>query len=233
VSFSIPDSIELLPTREGYDRWATIYDVDDNPLIALEQPRVDSLLGDVRGLRVVDIGCGTGRHTVRLLRAGALVTAIDFSEEMLNRAQCKVEPSQRLDVQFVQHDLAQPLPLESASVDRVLCGLVLDHIPGLDLLFGEMRRICKLDGAVVISVMHPAMMLKGVQARFTDPQTGRETRPVSCPHQISDYVMAAARTGLRIDHISEHLVDPALADKCPRAQKHLGWPLLLLMRLLP
>ena len=47
--------IEHLPTREGYDRWAAVYDDDGNPLIALEEPQVDRLLGDVSGLAIADI----------------------------------------------------------------------------------------------------------------------------------------------------------------------------------
>src|SRR3954469_9134228 len=81
---------EVLPTRDGYDRWAATYDTDGNPLIALEEPHVDALLGDVRGLCVLDVGCGTGRHALRLARAGAAVTAIDFSEAMLAQARAKV-----------------------------------------------------------------------------------------------------------------------------------------------
>jgi hypothetical protein len=109
----------------------------------------------------------------------------------------------------------------------------MDHIADLQNLFAELGRICDPAGHVVVSNMHPSLMLRGVQARFTDPATGRETRPESYPHQISDYVMAALRAGLRIDHLSEHAVDPGLARRCPRAEKYVGWPLLLMMRLRP
>src|SRR4051812_34257206 len=100
---------DVLPTREGYDRWAATYDTDGNPLVALEEPRIDSLLGDVRGLRLLDRGCGTGRHAVRLARAGAHVTAVDFSEQML--AQARAKPgAERFE--FCVHDLSKPLPFE-------------------------------------------------------------------------------------------------------------------------
>ena len=75
------------------------------------------------------------------------------------------------------------------------------------------------------------MRLLGTQAQFTDPATGRKTRPVGARHQLSDYVIATTLAGLHIDHISEHVVDGELAARSPRAQKYLGWPLLLLMRL--
>ena len=83
----------------------------------------------------------------------------------------------------------------------------------------------------MISVMHPAMMLKGVQARFTDPASGRKISPQSYPNQISDYVRAAVQAGLTIDHISEHAIDLELATRSERAAKYLDWPMLFLMRL--
>lgn len=223
-----PPEFVSLSTRDGYDRWAAIYDEENNPLVVLEAPLLDQLLGEVRGLTVADVGCGTGRHALRLAARGTKVTALDFSQEMLNRARAKGGAEA---VRFIRHDLGEPLPLEAASFHRVMCCLVLDHIPNLVGLFGEMRRICRPDGCVVISVMHPAMMLRGIQARFTDPTTGRETRPESCPHQITDYVTAVLRAGLHIEHISEHAVDAALVERSPRAAKYLGWPMLLMMRL--
>ena len=57
--------------RSGYDRWAVIYDREANPLIALEEPVVREALGDVAGLSVLDLGCGTGRHSVWLAGRGA------------------------------------------------------------------------------------------------------------------------------------------------------------------
>jgi malonyl-CoA O-methyltransferase len=224
------NDIDHLPAQAGYDRWAAIYDDENNPLIALEEPEVDRLLGRVADLRVADIGCGTGRHALRLAAAGALVTAVDFSSEMLRRGQAKPGAER---VRWLQHDLATPLPLTDASCDRAVCGLVLEHIADLDLLFRELGRICRHDGRIVVSAMHPAMMLRGITARFTDPTTGREIRPQSHPHQIADFVMAALHAGLRLEHISEHAVDDALVARSPRAAKYLGWPMLLMLGLRP
>ncbi len=223
-------ALEVVPTEAGYDRWAEIYDSEDNPLVLLERQHLGSMIGDVSGLGVADIGCGTGRHAVQLALAGARVMAVDFSEAMLARARAKTGAEA---VTFLRHNLAKPLPLKSASFDRVLCCLVLDHIAELEKLFLELGRLCHKDGFVVVSVMHPAMSLRGVQARFTDPASGQRIGPRSHLHQMSDYVMAAVRAGLAIDHMSEHAVDARLAARCPRAEKYLDWPMLLLMRLLP
>jgi malonyl-CoA O-methyltransferase len=127
--------------------------------------------------------------------------------------------------------LTQAFPLESGSFDRVICCLVLDHIADLNGFFGELKRICNPTGFIVISVMHPAMMLRGVQARFIEPVSGRRIYPQSQPNQISNYIMAAIHAGLHLEHVSEHAVDSQLAASSPRAAKYLGWPLLLLIRL--
>jgi len=225
---SKPPATEVVPTSAGYDLWAASYDTDGNPLVAMEETLVDQLLGDVRGLTLLDAGCGTGRHCIRLAAKGAIVDALDFSPAMLERARLKAGAAK---IAFRQHDLAERLPFGDATFDRVICGLVIDHIADLTGLFAEMRRVCRPTGCVVVSVMHPAMMLRGVQARFHDPISGREIRPASQPNQLSDYVLAAARAGFKFDNLSEHAVDEALANRVERARRYLGWPMLFLMRL--
>src|ERR1035438_6223066 len=128
--------IDLLSTKDGYDLWAAIYDEDGNPLIAIEEPQVDRLLGDVHGLTVAVIGCGTGRHAIRLASAGAAVHALDFSAAMLERARTK---AQGLNIIFRAHDLAEPLPFADESFDRVVCRVVIDHIR----CRGSSRRGCE------------------------------------------------------------------------------------------
>jgi ubiquinone/menaquinone biosynthesis C-methylase UbiE len=222
--------VEAVPTQAGYDRWAEVYDGEDNPLVLLEELHIGPLAGNMAGLAVADIGCGTGRHALPWAAAGARVTALDFSEAMLQRARAKPGAD---TVTFIRHDLAHPFPLESAAFDRVFCCLVLDHISELDRFFRELRRLCRPSGWVVISVMHPAMSLRGVQARFIEPRSGRRISPAGHAHCMSTYLMAAIRAGLTLEHVSEHVVDAALASRSPRAGKYLGWPMLLMMKLVP
>lgn len=219
---------QVVPTQDGYDLWSAIYDAEDNPLILLEEPQVKRLLGDVRGLRIADLGCGTGRHTLPVARAGAQVTAVDFSMGMMAKARGKPGAE---TVQFIRHDLSRDLPFASRTFDRVMCCLVLEHIADLDQMIGEMARICRPGGSIVLSDLHPVMRLWDVQAQFTDPASGRKLRPASAMHQLSDYVMAASRAGLHIEHMGEHIVDAALAERAPRVGRHLGWPLLLVLQL--
>ena len=54
MTASIPTehAIEQLSTQDGYDRWSETYDVDENPLVAIEGPWIKRLLGDIQGLSV-------------------------------------------------------------------------------------------------------------------------------------------------------------------------------------
>ena len=215
--------------RDGYDRWSAVYDHDGNPLVALEEPVMYRAFGDVRGLDVVELGCGTGRHTTWLAQSGASVMAIDFSEGMLAEARRKLGPA--TTARLIAHDLQTPLPFDDASFDLAVSGLVLEHLRDLTSVFREARRVLRRDGRAVISAMHPAMMLRGAQARFTDPTTGSVVQPGSFPHQISDFVMASLRGGFTIDDIREIAPDAALAARVPRAEKYVAWPMLVVLQL--
>ena len=163
---------DIVPTREGYDRWSVVYDGDGNPLIALEEPQVERMLGDARGLRIADVGTGTGRHAVRLANAGAMVTALDFSRGMLKQARAKVGADH---VSFVVADCAAQLPLRDGAFDRVVCALLADHVQSLDSLLSELARICSKDGFIVFTTVHPTMHLLGGERASTIPKRAKRS----------------------------------------------------------
>jgi ubiquinone/menaquinone biosynthesis C-methylase UbiE len=212
--------------QSGYDRWAAVYDHDGNPLQALEGPIVREAIGDPRGLSVLDLGCGTGRHALWLAKAGAAVTAVDFSQGMLAEARGKPGADR---IRFVTHDLHEPLPFPPASFDLIVSGLVLEHLRELTHFFAEARRVLRADGRAVVSAMHPAMFLRGTMAQFRE-SNGEVVRPGSYPHQVGEFVMAAIG-GFRIDEISEYAADAVLASRAPRAEKYVGWPMLVVLSL--
>ena len=221
---------EVVPVAQGYDRWSEVYDAGGNALLVLEEPVVDDLLGELAGVTLLDVGCGTGRHSIRLARRGAAVTGVDLSSGMLAKARAK----QGADaVRWLQHDMATTLPFDSGAFQRVVCALALEHVPDLLAAFREMRRVCDPAGCAVITCMHPAMMLRGVLAHFDDPVTGREVQPRSVPHEIADFVNAAIDAGWALDRMVERPTDEALLADAPSMKRYLGWPLLLALRLRP
>jgi malonyl-CoA O-methyltransferase len=79
--------------------------------------------------------------------------------------------------------------------------------------------------------MHPAMFLRGSQARFTDPATGELVQPGSIAHSISEFVMASLGAEFSLVHIEEHSPNQQFAARIPRAEKYIGWPMLVVMQL--
>ena len=71
ASANLTKMADCAVAREGFSRWSEVYDDQPNPLLALEERFLAELLPDVRGLDVVDIGCGTGRWLARLASQGA------------------------------------------------------------------------------------------------------------------------------------------------------------------
>ncbi|RZN36663.1 MAG: class I SAM-dependent methyltransferase [Methanosarcinales archaeon] len=62
-------------------------------------------------LKIIDVGCGTGRHSIELAKRGYRVTGIDLSESQLERAKTKAK-AQNLRIDFQKHD-ARDLPFKN------------------------------------------------------------------------------------------------------------------------
>src|SRR5437762_1509052 len=75
------------------------------------------------GLRVLDVGCGTGHHMADLKKRGFEVAGVDGSQEMLNQARV-FNP----DADIRQADV-EALPFADGSFDLVLCVEVLRYVP--------------------------------------------------------------------------------------------------------
>jgi ubiquinone/menaquinone biosynthesis C-methylase UbiE len=217
----------IVPTRQGYDRWSEVYDSNGNPLVALEEPEVIRMVGEVRGLAIADVGTGTGRHAVRFASAGARVVGLDFSLGMMGRARAKPNADR---IGFVCADCLR-LPSRGSSFDRVISGLVAEHVPALEPYLAELGRICRPGGFIIVTTLHPAMNLEGVRARFNDPVTGSKVYPAGHEYKISEFVMAAKQAGLVFDELVERAMTAEIAAALPRAERYLNWPMLLAMRL--
>jgi len=72
---------------------------------------IEQEIGFNKSLKIIDIGCGTGRHSVELAKRGYKVTGIDLSESQLAQAKAKAK-AQNLQIDFQKHD-ARKLPFEN------------------------------------------------------------------------------------------------------------------------
>lgn len=117
-----------------------------------ERPATLSLIPDVKNKKVLDAGCGPGIYSEWLLNNGAIVTAIDYSYEMINLLRQKFGDK----IMFHIADLNQPLYfLENEEFDLIVCTMVLLHIENWLKVFNEFNRILKKNGIIVFSTVHP------------------------------------------------------------------------------
>ena len=142
---------------EVFDTWAEVYDRQPNPLLSLEQRLLSPMLPDVRGLNVLDAGCGTGRWLQQLEdRSPGSMVGVDFSAEMLIRAAAKLR--QHRDLRLGK---CSALPVQDATFDLVLSSFVLSYLPDLKAFAGEVDRVTRPGANIFLTDMHP-----GTEASF-------------------------------------------------------------------
>lgn len=116
-----------------------------------DRPACLDLLGDVRGLRVLDAACGPGLYAEEFVKRGAIVTGFDQSPRMVELARQRVPAGE-----FRVHDLADPLDwLENESFDLVLLALAIEYVDDRVEALKELRRVLSPSGALVFSRNHP------------------------------------------------------------------------------
>lgn len=186
--------VRTLPSLQAYARWAARYPpYAHNALMEAEEAAMLALLPELAGRVVLDLGSGTGRYGLLALERGAgAVIGLDNSPAMLRASAlaCLLQAS------------SEAIPLASASVDVVLCGLALGHLPTLVSALQEVARVLTADGQALISDFHPFLYVNGRQRTFLD-HDGRVYAVEHYPHFYEDYHRAACGAGLAIDSVVE------------------------------
>ena len=120
----------------------------------LEKPSMYSLLPDLHGLRVLDLGCGYGDFCGFAAASGALsVTGIDMSTRMLDLAR---QRNCAGHTEYICADIEQ-WTFPRGSFDLVFSSLTLHYVSDLDRLLGNVRSALVSDGRFLLSVEHPIM----------------------------------------------------------------------------
>lgn len=188
------------PNFTGYSKWADNYDsYANNPVIAGEEAIIWDLIGDVRNKRVLDAGCGTGRHAIETAKMGAEVTAIDPTKEMLDIAKGKSE-EQKLDIHFKMNTI-ENIDEDIGQFDLVLCCLVLSHIENLRNAISILAAHVDYGGSLIVSDFHPLNILVGFRTSFT--VDNQKYVVPNFLHLPSDYYNAIQESGLTVTAFHE------------------------------
>jgi SAM-dependent methyltransferase len=97
--------------------------------------------------RALDLGCGDGRFTAELARAGADAAGVDVSAVALERARAA-----HAELDFRAPAAGGELPFEDSTFELVVCLDVLQHVADTQRLLSEARRVLAPGGALAVSV---------------------------------------------------------------------------------
>ena len=146
----VPDASAADPALEGlpdaYADWrrSTLGQITD----LLEERLLIDRVGLVRGLRILDVGCGDGLLTTRLTKDGARVTGIDASADMIAAARRRAKAA-GVEIDLVEGD-AGDLPFPAGHFDCVVSVATLCFVDEPRSTIREMVRVLKPGGRLIL-----------------------------------------------------------------------------------
>ncbi|GAA2068851.1 class I SAM-dependent methyltransferase [Streptomyces albiaxialis] len=184
----------------------------------LVNPELLRLLGDVRGRRVLDAGCGHGYFSRMLAGRGADVTGVEPTDTMLTYAREK-EAAEPRGITYVQGDLCR-LPDLGGPFDAVVCSMVLAAVPDWKPAMRACVEALRPGGLFVFSLNHPAFeQLLSTWRAHGDYRLSRYLEEYEIPQPLasdfhrplSAYLNALADLGCRLRALAEPGLDPSVA----------------------
>ena len=169
---------------------------------APEWPALQSMLPDMAGKRVVDLGCGFGWFCRWAREAGAAsVLGLDMSANMLARAR---ETTADSAITYRQADL-ETVELPAAAFDLAYSSLTLHYLKRLDALFATIQRTLVPGGCFVFSAEHPLYTEPGPDYLDEGPRTTDWlAKGVVKQHRtLAGYLNLLIGAGFTIRHVEE------------------------------
>jgi len=197
------------------------------------------LVGDVKGKRVLELGCGNAHASIAFAKQGATAIAIDASAAQLANGRRHAD-AEETKVEFHQCDVADLAFLRADSIDVVFSAYTLGEVDDINRVFRQVHRVLRHHAIFVFSYRHPFAALTGRDAPIGGPSAGGtaalplgnlvvtrsyfEADPVTLdvdghpvttyPRTIGEVFAALGRAGFDVDAI----IEPRAGDDVDRAR---------------
>lgn len=149
ISSSTPDSSATDATRRRYQRLSPFYDAMEGLAERRYRPWRTKLWSQVPGLRVLEVGIGTGKN-MQFYPAGISITGIDLTPGMLQRAKKRASDLRLESRVELNLDDVQQLDFPDGKFDSVVATFVFCSVPDPVLGLRELKRVVKPGGCVLL-----------------------------------------------------------------------------------
>jgi len=171
------------------------------------------LLGNLKGKKVLEIGCGGAQCGIAMAKQGAKVTGIDISEEQLKFAKALAEKN-KVRIKLIQGSFQDLGKIGANSHDIAFSAFAFHYSPDLGKLFRQTNRILKKNGLFVFSLDHPFSRTadsKTLKLKNSYFKTGKWVETFNDPtkkfimytHTISELYNSLVESGFLVEKIIE------------------------------
>ncbi len=120
----------------------------------MNKPAFYEVIGDVKGISILDLACGEGYNARILAKMGAKVVGADFSPKMIELARRR-EAVDCIGIDYYHSDAARLDKFSKDQFDLVTCFMALMDIESYKETISEVARVLKNDGRFIFSIPHP------------------------------------------------------------------------------
>ncbi len=148
-----PETVkQYLQGEDAHRKWISMYRGPENePFYDLALDYTCKKMGLKSSDTIVDFGCGSARHAIRLAKRGFSVQGFDFSESAIDLARAAVAEARLSECISVSPGDLTKLPLPDNSVRFGFCWGVLMHVPQVETAVSELSRVLSPGGVLLVS----------------------------------------------------------------------------------
>lgn len=194
------------------------------------------MAGSVKGLRILDIGCGDGSVSAQFLASGAEVTFADISENMLSLAYTRTDSRLRHKAKYLNVSLEELI--ETEKYDLVIAFGLMAHVDSVPEAIGKISRLVKDGGRLMVQISdysRPLTRLLYLYGALTEKilsHTSYDKNKTS----VSDIISISGQRGFQLLTISRYgivlpLMKSVFRDDLLHGLHYLTWKNVILSKI--